>query len=130
MKFVIDRSKWRCGGNSYNKQGLGETQLLNEEGYMCCLGQISCQLGIPENKLLGYGTPSSLNIANILCHSFEYYGSPIYRSSVLASKAMQINDNGFLSNKEREIRLIELFNDHHHELEFVDNAEPNTNTPD
>ena len=40
MKTItIDRSKWRCGHIGPNALGMGETQLKNNYGYMCCLGQ-------------------------------------------------------------------------------------------
>lgn len=38
MKFVIDRSKWKNA-----RYGKGWTELLNRQGYMCCLGQV-CEL--------------------------------------------------------------------------------------
>ena len=39
MEFIIDKSKWRAGQNSDHQVGEGNTELLNKEGYMCCLGQ-------------------------------------------------------------------------------------------
>lgn len=54
MKFTIDRSKWRCGGSDYStKRGDGATTMLNSNGYMCCLGQICTQLGVPAQHLRG-----------------------------------------------------------------------------
>ena len=40
IKVLIDRSKWRTGSWNPNRTGKGSTQLLNAEGYMCCLGFI------------------------------------------------------------------------------------------
>lgn len=46
MEFVLDVSKWVTPNS-----GKGEIQLLNNEGYMCCLGQFSEQLGVPMASL-------------------------------------------------------------------------------
>ena len=50
VKFTIDVNTWRFGGmrDCKNKHGEGHTYLLNNEGYMCCLGQISLQLGLTK----------------------------------------------------------------------------------
>jgi hypothetical protein len=48
--LVLDESIWRCGDDAKDpnkSRGTGYTKLLNEEGYMCCLGQFSLQLS-PE----------------------------------------------------------------------------------
>lgn len=45
MKYVLDVSKWVCGGGMRHAEarvgcfmGDGPSQMLNEQGYMCCLG--------------------------------------------------------------------------------------------
>ena len=45
--LTLDIKKWRCGDNYGGNKSLGEgdTALGNEEGYQCCLGQFSLQLG-------------------------------------------------------------------------------------
>lgn len=50
--LTIDCAKWRCGGASPETSlGFGDTRMLNDEGYMCCLGQLSLQLnGKLENR--------------------------------------------------------------------------------
>jgi hypothetical protein len=53
--LIIDRAKWRTGGNSPIQTGVGRTRLLNKEGYMCCLGFRCHQMGIPEKDLLKAG---------------------------------------------------------------------------
>ena len=52
MEFIIDRSKWRCGGQGKNSRGKGSVKLLNNEGFMCCLGQTCSQTGIENEDLL------------------------------------------------------------------------------
>lgn len=119
MKFTIDRSKWRCGGsNDYRtKRGEGTVNLLNDKGFMCCLGFVEKQLGLNDSQILDMDFPKHTRVANILCeyskHSFTYFNSS------LASQAARINDDGFYTDAEREAKLIELFAQHGHEIEFT-----------
>lgn len=55
-QFVIDRSKWRFGGDRYDTL-FGQTGLSNRKGYMCCLGQICRQVGMPDMCLLNRSEP-------------------------------------------------------------------------
>jgi hypothetical protein len=45
-KLILDYSKWRCGMDGANSLGDGETALLNDKGFMCCLGMFGKQCGI------------------------------------------------------------------------------------
>lgn len=56
-KLILDYSKWRCGGEGVYSIGHGDTQLLNAEGFLCCLGQFGQQCGIPDEDLLGNEEP-------------------------------------------------------------------------
>ncbi len=58
MEFVLEKSKWRCGQDGPNKLGEGLTFLLNDKGYMCCLGQFSLQIN-PEAHLYEKCLPNS-----------------------------------------------------------------------
>ena len=66
-KLILDYYKWRCGGDGEGKKGCslgkGYTQLLNNEGFMCCLGQFSFQLNenIKEQDILEYGEPGEID---------------------------------------------------------------------
>jgi len=152
MKFTIDRSKWRCGGDvrleksNDNRRGQGFTQLMNDLGFMCCLGQISVQLceskGLPIYPIIGEGKPEDVgNMLNILEDDLEdefrcWY--EMYKeaglitledngeleglcaaNSELTKLAIGINDDNSLSDEERENKLVGLFADHGHEIEFV-----------
>lgn len=62
--LIINRAKWRTGANSIDpsyRTGKGYTALLNEEGYMCCLGFRCHQMGIPKKDLLGISSPEDLS---------------------------------------------------------------------
>lgn len=115
--FVINRKKWRAGDYGKHAIGKGETELLNVDGYMCCLGQMEKQLGAKKDLLLNLFEPYEItsneeSMCNILS---EVPG----QNSKLSSKAMTINDNERITNEEREARLIKLFAKHGVKLEFV-----------
>ena len=60
--FTIDCNTWRCGDDGKYKLGEGNTALLIDKGFMCCLGQVALQLDVHEADLLGKGEPDQLNI--------------------------------------------------------------------
>ena len=64
IEVTIDRSKWRCGGDSEKTaHGPGDTALLGDKGFMCCLGFASKACGVPkkrhelEKRIKALGTP-------------------------------------------------------------------------
>jgi len=121
MEFIIDRSKWRCGGTlEHNSKGLGKTRLLNSEGYMCCLGQVSKQLGCSDESLLFTETPYSINddeidkVRDVLLTDNRYHNN-------LSLKAIDINDDNTII-KEKEVLLKELFKEHGHSITFIGKA--------
>lgn len=59
-ELILDYSKWRCGNFGWNQLGRGETYLLNNEGFMCCLGQFCQQLGISIEALLNNAEPEEV----------------------------------------------------------------------
>lgn len=61
MEYVLDVAKWRCGGTGPNQLGRGDTSMLNEKGYMCCLGQFAKNRGITDKQLLNFGTPEAVS---------------------------------------------------------------------
>lgn len=124
MKFVVDRSKWRNGGtgedfNISNKYG--DTALLNQEGYRCCLGFVCNQLGVEDGMLEDIGQPDDIDlndINNIDLSTLVRIYDGAYELSELSERAITINDNGTLSVENRELKLIELFKEFGHELVF------------
>lgn len=124
MDFTIDRSKWRCGGgdDGDRARGTGATLLLNEEGYMCCLGQFCQQLGV--DGLLRRATPDVLHrldkrdltpLVGILVNqeNGRFYDND------LCQLAVEINDDHECNDAERETALTELLAKHGHTLRFV-----------
>lgn len=111
-KFIINRSVWKCANH-----GNGATALLNEYGFMCCLGQVSSQLGVTDGELLHRATPAMCDHTdkiNILVHHDcqEY-------NSQLAVDAIALNDDATIDRKTREAKLQKLFKKNGYDLEFV-----------
>lgn len=136
MEFTIDRSRWRCGGGDRGPDvypewmhGEGETMLLNDDGFMCCLGQVEEQLGVGLDRLLQVFKPSGLQVESILCEIDHDAASvpdadgneagDIYIDTELASRAMSINDDETLDDENREHRLTALFETHGHTITFT-----------
>lgn len=115
QKFVIDRNRWRSGHNGSIKTGEGNTQLLNREGYMCCLGFISQQCGVPDDKLLGSEWPSETDVTFFL--TYERSGELFDKQ--LVNNAVSINDDENIPIEIKEQQLIALFAAAGYELEFI-----------
>lgn len=124
MKLVLDRSKWICGQPWDNTQkencaGQGDTELLNDYGYMCCLGQFTPQLNpaITDEELEGSIYPSGLNKKVKLLNYVKSLG--YWVDTKFAKAAMSINDNADTTLSEKEEALVKLCKTNGVELEIV-----------
>lgn len=120
-QLIIDRSKWRTGGRPYSDK-LGPTQLLNREGYMCCLGFYCIQLGNKkEEEILGvtapYGVEDTTGLEFLVNRTLDI-------NSKFSCEAIEQNDNDLILDKEREERIKELFKRIDVEVTFI-NEHPN-----
>jgi hypothetical protein len=115
--LIIDRSKWRTGGDigTNNETGKGATALLNKQGFMCCLGFRCNQMGIPKRLLLNMGTPEDIQDWNIPDLVDEEDG----KDTTFVRDAVEINDDYSLTSKEREKKIIEHFATKDIKVEFV-----------
>lgn len=120
--FTIDCNTWRCGDDGKYKLGEGNTALLNDKGFMCCLGQVALQLDVHEADLLGKGEPDQLDI-DIELLTIRYNSDEeelsIIANSELSSDAMRINDSTESTVSQKMKELKELFNDKGYDLEFI-----------
>ncbi len=118
QQLIIDRKKWRTGGASFTEK-VGPTQLLNREGYMCCLGFYSLQVGNKtEEEILNMTCPYQVeDKTGIESLVTQYNGDGV--NSSFAHDAIEINDNDLISNEDREQRLIELFKGEGIEISFI-----------
>jgi hypothetical protein len=124
IKVTIDRARWRTGINSTNATGTGDTELLNQEGYMCCLGFICKAVGIRDAAISGVSTP--LNVCLADKEAEKKIGSLVqlgpWRTLVnsgLSRDAMHINDYRDTTPDQKEEKLLELFKDSEFEIEFT-----------
>jgi hypothetical protein len=135
IKVVIDRSKWRTGGFSSKATGAGITALLNDEGYMCCLGFCMAASKVAKKDLLCIASPPTLmntiksdskKLGRVLrsngvraLASLSLSDYRTYISTDLTSNAMNINDSHDTTPKQKEKAILELFRDSVFDLEFI-----------
>jgi len=123
-KLVIDRSKWRTGASGDSKTGLGNTFLLNNEGFMCCLGFFCLSAGLKENHIRSAGTPRdavfdhNINLMPI-AESNSDDDDGIYIDTDFGSGAVDINDSETIDSKTREIQVKDHFATVGIEVEFI-----------
>lgn len=131
MKYTIYRGSWRRGGRK-NWLAYGETKLLNSQNMMCCLGQIECQRGVSLESLFNIELPESLYndipeddtdflVENYIHPSTAY---KLTKDTLTATRMIEINDDVFLSDQDRESQLTTEFSKLGHELEFLDGVAP------
>lgn len=117
MDYKLDLSTWRCGGREHSaflrtncSLGVGETQMLNAEGYSCCLGQFASQKGVDGSDLIDQPEPHLVarRIGKLYDRAFvRYCKDAIQRTYLtqLASECIAINDNPE-TTVERKIELL------------------------
>lgn len=117
-KLIIDRKKWRTGGDSCYKTGSGPTLLLNDKGYMCCLGFDALRKGLSKKDILNVGEPEDIfddendDIRNEKLN--KYYGEGFSWTT----EAIHINDDGETTPLEKEILLTQVFDEQGIKLTF------------
>lgn len=129
MKFVLDVKKWISGVPTQKgppiSTGVGNTALLNNLGYMCCLGQFASQCGVPEKRLLDNSFPAEIagispeyDAVFVSIPAFpgegEGPGHPV--SSILAADLIAINDDDKIGTKSRIQQMRERLEKDGHEL--------------
>ena len=124
--FTIDRSKWRCGGD-IEPRGKGYTQMLNQEGYMCCLGQIGRQLGCPDEEMLHCGEPCECGMSSLYRDEYDEIDTrlvfpPEWKGILdgeFVSEAIKINDSEELTDIQRERSLERLAEQYGLRIDFI-----------
>jgi len=127
-ELILDYKKWRCGGDNdgINALGLGDTCLLNDEGFMCCLGQFSKQINedLRNNNILGIGEPEDIAIhihdLNFVDNDAEAENNG-YSNTNLTYLAININDNEDTTPQEKIVFLTNLFKEHDYEIKVINN---------
>jgi hypothetical protein len=126
-ELILDYSRWRCGGQGSNRLGEGDTLMLNEEGFSCCLGQFAPQLNsdITNEYILGLATPSivSHKMGMVIPTLNTEYSKGTYISTDLSTKAITINDNEFTIPEEKIRLLQELFGRKEYSIRVINKPE-------
>lgn len=136
LTTTIVASKWACGGR--------DTQLVNKDGTMCCLGFDAVQRGITAQKILeeGAALPSDFNgepsaRAKKYASSWaerieidEALGKLVGRSAGsrmdLEDVAVRINDSRRRMAKSKRVELLRpVFKAAGRRIRFIDDEQPN-----
>lgn len=118
-KIRINRARWRAGeGGAYTEScGSGSTELLNQEGFMCCLGFATQQLARKKKYLiLNEGDPSTLDFVVKPLNKRLDDGTIVLDE--LSNAAITINDCEHTRLEQKEKELTELFAKYNLKLEF------------
>lgn len=116
----IDRAKWRSGSEGQYSNGKGESCLLNEDGYRCCLGFAAQQLGgLSDKDLLNKLMPVYLmrEIPRLTVRD-DGSGFLPYSNTEFSKEAANINDSSWIIREQRERSLTQLFAEAGIELTF------------
>ena len=130
MKIKVDRKNWDRGYSSYLYDG--------GSGRCCIIGFACADLGISRDAMNSFGCPS-----NVLDHAVASDLRPGFSAAMIqaglvrrvvassfddsrfvhvptefVNRAIQINDNEELTEAEREAKLVQLFENHGHCIEF------------
>ena len=113
IEVTIDRSKWRCGSDGKSaKRGEGLTQLLNNDGFMCCLGFASLAAGVDECDIKERWYPRGAAIksraarelmirAGMLCGDID----DDIDEPLGIKEAIHANDSTILPDRDREAKV-------------------------
>jgi len=117
-KVRINRFKWRTGDDAPGLHtGEGTTSLLNEEGFMCCLGFAAKQIGkISNEKIRHYGEPD--DIGTVISPLTEKNEAGFICNTKFTGDCIKVNDDTKITRKQRERKLIDKFNATGIDLEF------------
>jgi hypothetical protein len=123
-KLVLDYSKWRCGDDDeYVMLGKGKTKLLNDRGFMCCLGQWALQEGATEEMIKDKDEPLDIKIGAKQVPFFrtDRPDSPLADQG-FCSDAISINDDDTTSPAQKIERLKSLCSKHSITLEIINKS--------
>src|ERR1700677_2452869 len=126
-KLILDYSKWICGGDGIRKMGLGSVGLLNKEGYMCCLGQWSLQLGATPEQIINKGEPFEVPVyMEGLNYHYDEDEQQHFKNDGITNEAISINDDEDTTPEEKVTLLTELCAKYGFQLEVINAPDPST----
>lgn len=131
MKFKVKKKTWIHGSL---EPGNGDNKLLNNKGFMCCLGHCAVSCGVGPKQLANDGV-FNVNAPTDFV-SLEIEGKSIdkfieifvhlpeddfdrQKHTVLGQDAMTINDSTTSTEEQKIANLTQLFKEWDHEIVFV-----------
>jgi hypothetical protein len=108
-EYTLNLEKWRCGAGSMDIEcylGEGDTEMLNDCGYMCCLGQFALQTDISTSFVYRKVGPAGVAKTSHYRYDWNFVGVD-YEASALAVECMKINDDVSTSVWEKLCKLAE-----------------------
>ena len=91
-ELKIDVLKWRTGNYGKFSTGLGDTSLLNQDGYMCCLGFMCLQSGLQKTDIINESEPDCISIEESI-PLLTKKGKEQFENTMFSRTAVRINDN-------------------------------------
>lgn len=114
-----DLEKWGAGKFKTPNNPRRTTYLLDEDGNSCCLGNIHRNESYFP-ALLFHGWPGAVcKIKPILGGIFVDFIDVSHKNNIFVEDAMAINDNNMTTPQRKMKQLVELFAEHGHQLEFL-----------
>lgn len=111
-KFVVKKSQWL--------RGEGPSVLMHRTTHkMCCLGFASLACGLEENDIFGVSMPGGVCSDLDLAYPSSFFDGP-GRESESIIDIMRINDDLYLNDEERILKLKQKFNELDIEIIFED----------
>jgi len=113
-EYIIRREKWACGGDALSKDrrfaNLGDAQMLNTKGRMCCLGQMCNIDKVPKKNLIDRAFPDDVEDKRVPSWMLSFRGllSELKFMSKVACKMAATNDNNKITQAVRESRIKAL----------------------
>lgn len=113
--YYLDVTKWRCGAHGKHALGIGNTFMINNEGFSCCLGQFALQ---KDAKIKKQFTQTPLGVGEVYDSSFVYKNamSGEFENTNLSKECIFINDDLDTTPKQKIKKLRDLLETHGHIL--------------
>lgn len=125
-EFTVDVSKWCRGGIN------GDPSLLNEEGFMCCLGFLSKACGIEEYEMTCIADPENLEDESLFdflpkelleFKKMDDEESTYPSNTLLCQDLIDINDSKEITDHDRMSKLKYKFESIGIDIKFVNTEE-------
>lgn len=123
LTFVLDRSKWLCG-KMKDKEVKGKTSANTEmwdenKQRGCCLGNIALACGMTKAELTNTSLPSTLEEFPNVLSFLQKEDNNINNNRKREEYYSEVNDHKFLTQRERETQLRQLFKEDGITVKFV-----------